>query len=223
MAKAASEDTAPWDTLQDALARLGEIFASPGYALEWLLTRIIDGRVRWRSADEAPAGFFAGSWRDLEVCGSDVSKSGKFFNIPPKATDTGLAGGAFGFGPRVAVRGVRVAHGDIARECPEYGAASAPAPSPSEGAPPDVPSPRPREAELRALPMKQQIFWTIVNRRIPDDGILALATPTAVEKHVDLDWAAVRGELFPGCAEAPPAWKTIKSWLSRYKKLGPPR
>jgi hypothetical protein len=223
MAKAASEDTAPWDTLQDALARLGEVFASPGYALEWLLTRIIDGRVRWRSADEAPAGFFAGSWRDFGVCGSDVSKSGEFFNVPPNATDTSLAGGAFGFGPRVAVRGVRVAHEDIARECPEYGAASAPTPSPSGGAPLDGLSLRPREAELRALPMRQQIFWAIVDRRIPGDGTLALATPATVKRQVDLDWIAVRGELFPGCAEGPPAWKTVKSWLSRYKKPDPPR
>jgi hypothetical protein len=223
MAKAGAEDTATWDRLEDALARLGEIFASPGYALEWLLTRIIDGRVRWRSADEAPPGSFTGSWRDFEVRGSDVSRSGEFLHVPRKATDTGLAGDALGFGPRVTVRGVRVAHEDIARECPEYGAASAPTPSPSGAAPLDVLGLRPREAELRALPMQQRIFWTIVNRRFPDDETLALATPGTVRRQVDLDWAAVRGELFPGCAEGPPAWKTAKSWLGQYRKLDPPR
>jgi hypothetical protein len=118
---------------------------------------------------------------------------------------------------------MRVAHADVARECPEYGATSAPTPSPSGGAPLDVLSLRPRETELRALPMKQRIFWTIVNRRFPDDEALARATPTTVKEQVDLGWTAVRGELFAGCAEGPPVRKTIKDWLSRYRKLDPPR
>jgi hypothetical protein len=126
MAKAGAEDTATWDTLQDALARLGEVFASPDYAREWLLTRIIDRRIRQRSIDEAPASFWTGSWRDFEVRGSDVSKGGEFLHVPRKATDAGLAGDALGFGPRVTVRGVFVAREGIARECPEYGAAPAP-------------------------------------------------------------------------------------------------
>jgi hypothetical protein len=110
MARAASEDTTTWDTLEDALAWLGAIFASPDYAREWLFPLIADRRVRHRAADRVPDGF---DWK-VSVAGSDVSKTEVARGPGAALLDT------------VTVRGVRVAREDIARECPEYGAASAP-------------------------------------------------------------------------------------------------
>jgi hypothetical protein len=213
MAKAGAEDTATWDALQDALTRLGEIYASPDYAWEWLFPLIADRRVRHRTADGRSDGFRGGDRRALTVTGSDVSRVEVVGSGPDEAPMLST----------VVLRGVRVAREDIARWCPEYGATSAPTPPSSGAAPPDVLSLRPSEAELRALPMQQQVFWTIVNRRFRDDETLALAAPGTVKRQVDLDWDAVRGELFLGCAEGPPAWKTVKSWLGWHRKLDPPR
>jgi hypothetical protein len=208
MAKAASEDTATWDALEDALARLGEIFASPDYAWEWLFKRVADERVRHRAADETPPGFWSKSREQYSRAGSDVSK-------PEVARGPGAA-----LLDTVTLRGVRVAREDVARYCPQYGAASVPAPSPSEPAPPEPGlSLRPRAAELRALPLRQQIFWAIVNRRYPGDETLARVAPATVETQARLDWVAARDELFPGCAEGAPSYKTVRDWLYRYREL----
>jgi hypothetical protein len=214
MAKAVPEHI-PTDALGDALDRLGVVHASPAFAVEWLLTRIVDGRVGYHSRDVAPPDF----WRDpreFTVNGSDVSRAGAF----------PCADGSMEFGT-VTLRGVRVVRENIVRECPEY----AEAPAESSGAAPGKAGRKGRsvltwrrpltDVDLAALPTRKRIFWQIVNRLYPGEALDA-ASPGDVRKQVRAAWNRERDRFSTECRETYPGWTVTKRWLGR-EKPRPPR